>query len=232
MFLVEGIRSVEELLASPVKVVGALATERLAEHPRGSVLRDALAARGVAVQDVTEPELESASETDTPQGVVAIAETPKRSLAGLELAPSARLVVLDAVQDPGNVGTILRTAAALGAAATLALPGTADLWNSKVVRGGMGAQFRHPCLHCTWDELDAFRDRHRIALWGADAGGDPVESIRAPERLALVVGNEGNGLTAASRQRVERLVGLPLAAGAESLNVAVAAGILLYLLRR
>jgi TrmH family RNA methyltransferase len=138
-------------------------------------LLDAAGRRGVDVTYVDEREFASAAETDSPQGVLAIAETPVRRLDDVELPARARLVVLDAVQDPGNVGTILRTAAALEATAVLAMPGTVDLWNAKVVRSAMGALFHSPAFLSTWAELDAFRTRQSVALWGSDAGGTPLE---------------------------------------------------------
>jgi TrmH family RNA methyltransferase len=141
------------------------------------------------------------------------------------------MLVLDGIQDPGNAGTLIRTAAGLGATATVALPGTVDLWNAKVVRSAMGAHFRHPALHCTWDELWLFLSQTGVSLWGADARGTPVEETRPQRRLALAVGNEGAGLTPHVRDATHMLVSLPLADAVESLNVAVAAGILLYHLR-
>ena len=159
----------------------------------------------------------------------AIAEVPDRSLAALAQHASLRVLVLDAVQDPGNVGTIVRTAAALGADATVALPGTVDLWNAKVVRSGMGAHFHHLCLAGTWDDLDAFRRQCPLDLWGADAAGEPVSrATPRPGRVAVVVGNEGAGLSPAARDRVTKLVAIPIARPVDSLNVAVAAGILLH----
>ena len=111
------------------------------------------------------------------------------------------------------------------------MPGTVDLWNAKVVRSAMGSLFHHLTMACTWDELDAFRVRHGFAYWGADAAGERLDELQAPEHLMLAVGNEGNGLTAASRERADRMVALPIAPDVESLNVAVATGILLYQLR-
>jgi TrmH family RNA methyltransferase len=139
--------------------------------------------------------------------------------------------VLDGVQDPGYVGTILRTAAALGAAAVLALPGTVDLWNPKVVRGAMGAHFHHPALQVQVDELLAFLSERSIELWAAQSRGDTLDGIAPPARLAIAVGNEGAGLSDPVREHAQRTVALPLQSGIESLNVAVAAGILLYTLR-
>lgn len=228
----EGIRTIEELLRSALEPVGALVSPQLASTPRGAALRVALDERAVPVLEVTDTDFQSAAETESPQGVLAIARVPARHLDAIVPRDPLRLLVLDALQDPGNTGTILRTAAALGATATVALPGTVDLWNAKVVRSAMGAHFHHPAMTAGWEELDAFRRRHGVAMWAADASGDDIASIRAPERLALVVGNEGGGLSDAARQRAERLVALPIAATVESLNVAVATGIFLYLLRR
>jgi TrmH family RNA methyltransferase len=142
------------------------------------------------------------------------------------------LLVLDAVQDPGNVGTLVRTAAALGADATIALPGTVDLWNAKVIRGSMGASYHHHAMHSSIADLLAFLDSEGVELWGADAAGSPVDQSTPPARLALAVGNEGAGLSSSVRERVTQMVSLPISASVESLNVAVAAGILLYQLRK
>ena len=231
LFTAEGVRTVEELLRSPLRIHGVLVAPQLAEAPRGAALLAALRERGVEILDVSAQEFSSAAETDSPQGVLAIAAVPPHSLDTLDPPPVARIVVLDAVQDPGNVGTIVRTAAALGVAAVVATPGTVDLWNAKVVRSAMGAGFFLPLLPSTWDALDAFRHRESFALWGADASGTAVHELKPPDRLALVVGNEGAGLSAEARQRVDRLAALPIASSVESLNVAVATGILLYQLR-
>jgi RNA methyltransferase, TrmH family len=231
LFVVEGVRASEELVKSPLDVVGALASPQLATNPRGASLRTALESRGTEITDVTDAEFESAAETETPQGILVIAATPKRSLETFAAADPSRLLVLDAVQDPGNVGTLIRTAAGLGATATVALPGTVDLWNAKVVRSAMGAHFLHSAFHCTWDELRLFLDNANVPLWAAEARGTPASRATAPRRLALAVGNEGAGLSPHVQAASSQSVSLPLEGRVESLNVAVAAGILLYELR-
>lgn len=230
LFVSEGVRAVEELLRSPLAIRGTLVAPQLTEAPRGAALLAALRERGVTVEEVPAREFGSAAETESPQGVIAIAEIPSRSFADLPAGWRGVVLVLDGVQDPGNVGTILRSAAALGAVATVALPGTVDLWNAKVVRSGMGAHFRHTAFTTTWADLDAFRSRDSVEVFAADAGGEPVSAVRAPARAALVVGNEGVGLSTEARARAGRSVALPIAPDVESLNVAVATGILLYLL--
>ncbi len=231
LFVAEGVRAVEELLRSGLTIEGALVAPQLGTAPRGQSLRASLEAAGVEVQEVSEKDFRSAAETESPQGVIAIAAIPRQDLNTFEVGARCRVLVLDAVQDPGNVGTIVRTAAALGAAATIALPGTVDLWNPKVIRSSMGAQFVHPVFHASGTELSAFLDRARIELWCADAGGDPITSESVPDRLAIALGNEGSGLSADVRAAAKRVVSLPIASNVESLNVSVAAGIILYQLR-
>ena len=231
LFVAEGVRAVEELLRSGLVIHGAVASPLLAETERGAALAAALSGRGVDGVTVSESEFASAAGTDSPQGILAIAEAPRRELSELELPGRARLLLLDGIQDPGNVGTIVRTAAALGAAATIALPGTVDLWNAKVVRSSMGALFTHPAIACTTDEVETFARRTDLVIWGADAGGETLGGIRPPDRLAIALGNEGNGLSPFVARTASRTIGVPIEPGIESLNVAVSAGIFLYELR-
>jgi len=235
LFVAEGVRTVEELLASGVPVRGALAAPALDGTTRGAALRDALLDRRVPLLDVSDADFASAADTDTPQGILAVGEQP-RVTAGVVLARLADggcALLLDAVQDPGNAGTMLRSAAAFGAAGVIAVTGTVDLWGAKVVRSAMGALFRQPVAHAAWDEVDAALSAAGAELWGADGAGGPASRMAAerPPRLVVAVGNEGAGLSHAAVTRARRLVGIPIAAGVESLNAAVAAGILLYELR-
>ena len=231
LFVAEGVRAVEELLRSSISLRGILVAPQLAGALRGSELLDSARRSGAELVEVDEREFASAAETDSPQGILAIGEIPNTTLSDLRLPDRARLVVLDAVQDPGNVGTILRTAAALDATAVLAMPGTVDLWNAKVVRSAMGALFHRPALMSTWAELDTFLAPNAVALWGADAAGTPLDEMTPPDRLGILVGNEGAGLTPEGLARIEHRVSLPISSAVESLNVAVATGILLYQLR-
>ena len=238
LFVAEGARSVQDLLRSPLVIRAALTVvEPESSHTRELV--PALRERHVEVQEVTAAEFASAADTDSPQGILAIAEIPERDLSAITFGTgnAGRVVVLDALQDPGNVGTIVRTAAALGVVATVALPGTVDLWNAKVVRSSMGALFHAPAIACTWAELDAFRSLNDVELWGAEAGGEPLSVVARdrsaiPPRLAIAVGNEGSGLSAQTRRSAGKLVAVEIGPDVESLNVAVATGIMLYELRR
>ncbi len=227
-FVVEGMRAVEELLASPIRVLGVLCGPQLLDSERGAALRARLGEGGVEVSDVSEREFAGAASTESPQGILAIGEIPTRSLGALDSRTALRVLVLDGVQDPGNAGTMIRTAHALGADATIGLPGTVDVWNAKVVRSAMGSLFRHHVQHADFEEFRSFvQDRH-VECWGADVRGEPVHALAVPARLALVVGNEGAGLSSTVGDLVTQRVSLPMRGDAESLNVAVAAGILLH----
>lgn len=230
LFVVEGVRAVEELLKSRLSITGLLIAPKLVDSARGVALVNDARARNLEVVDLDELEFRSAAETESPQGIVALAAVPSHSLGAIRAANPMRLLLLDAVQDPGNVGTILRTAAALGATATVALPGTVDVWNAKVVRSAMGAHFHHPAFHSSWEDVQSFLETESIPLWAADANGDNLP-WRSPARLALAVGNEGAGLSPEVRHAAAKVVSLPITTTVESLNVAVATGILLHELR-
>lgn len=251
LFLAEGIRLVEELLASPCAPRRALVSARLAESERGRALEAALEA-ACPVERVRERELASVAATETPQGVVVAAEIPRVELSALDInGPEGRewpegvegpedmegaerlyALVLDAVQDPGNFGTLTRTAAAFGARFVAALPGTVDPWNAKAVRSAVGASFHVPIVRPRPAELLSWLREHGFALYGADASGMAVDDVAFSGRCALAVGNEGAGLRRELREAVNTLVAVPMPGRAESLNVGVAAGILTYMITR
>ena len=232
LFRVEGVRAVEDLLASPLRVRLAVAASSLGDAPRGQSLLQAVAAQGIALRQADERELAALADTETPQGILAVARTPAAGLDDLRVeAEPAVVLVLDAVQDPGNFGTLARTAEALGAAGLVALPGTVDPWNPKSVRAAMGSTFRLPVVEAEWDALAPWLREQGARTLAAVVGGEPLGDER-PRRAALVLGNEGAGVGEQTRARADRAVGIPLRGRAESLNVAAAGAVLLYELLR
>ncbi|MEO5800516.1 MAG: RNA methyltransferase, partial [Gemmatimonadales bacterium] len=195
-------------------------------------LRADLEQRGIAVEEVSEAEFATLAATEHPQGIVAVYVPQEWSLDDLLPTPGRPLVILDAVQDPGNVGTIARTAIAFGASGLIALPGTADLENPKTVRGAMGALFRLPHLHADDVALLHWLTTHGVALWATAMDGTPILSGAPPFPVAIVLGNEGAGVRDDLLARADRRVAIPIQPVAESLNVAVAAGIILHQVTR
>jgi TrmH family RNA methyltransferase len=234
--LAEGVRLVEEALAAGLSIRGVAVSPALEATIRGKTLKAALLERGVRVEEHTEAELEAVADTEHPQGVIAVIEPKRWSLGDVRLTPGTTFVTLDGVQDPGNVGTILRTALGLGATGAAALKGTADLTNSKVLRAAMGATFQLPAVAATPEEFIAWAKLQRAQIWIADGSGEPAD--RLPRRtadgppVALVLGNEGAGVSSPLEAAADRRIAIPLVRRVESLNVAVAAGILLYEITR
>jgi len=224
-FLVEGPRVLADLLRAGRPVTLVLYTEEAVAEPDGRALLAKVEAAGIPSERVSEVELRRHADTVTPQGWVAAAPVPDWSWADVV---GGRVLVLDEVRDPGNVGTLIRAAEALGAAAVVALPGTADPWSPKVVRSAAGSSVRLPVLVGPWEEVGpALRDRH-VPLWVAAADGLVMErSQPRPERVALVLGNEGVGVSAPIRQAADRVVAIPMQGAVESLNAAVAGAILM-----
>ncbi|HWA41382.1 MAG TPA: RNA methyltransferase [Gemmatimonadales bacterium] len=231
--LAEGVRLVEEALAAGVTIEGAAVGPALEATDRGRALKAALAAKGTPLEPLGDIELEKLADTDHPQGIIAVIEPRSWSLTDLtqHAAPSTQhtVLVLDGVQDPGNVGAILRSALALGAAGVIALPGTADLLNSKVLRASMGAAFKLPNLHATDQEFRDWAAGAKAAVWTTAMDGTDLTTARRPTGpLAVLLGNEGAGVRADLAATAALRVTIPITPGAESLNVAAAAAILLW----
>jgi TrmH family RNA methyltransferase len=228
--LAEGVRLLEEALAAGIAITGAAVGPALEATERGRALKAALVAKGIPLEAVDDKGIEELADTEHPQGVVAVIEPKGWSLADLTTTdPRRPILVLDGIQDPGNLGTILRSALALGATGVIALPGSADLLNPKVLRGSMGAAFKLPNLHATEEEFTAWCARSKVTLWSTAMDGTDVRGARRPAGpLALLLGNEGAGVRPELAACAAASVSIPIAAGAESLNVAAAAAILLW----
>jgi TrmH family RNA methyltransferase len=226
--LVEGVRLLEEALSAAVPIEGAVTSTALEGTPRGAALKRRLVHAGVPIEEVEDDLLAQLAETEQPQGVVAVVEPRAWTLEAIRPGLRGVVLVLDAVQDPGNVGALARTALGLGAAGLVALPGTADLTNPKALRGSMGALFRLPAVPATTEAFIGWARGAGLSLWTTATDGTPVDRARRDGPIALVLGNEGAGVRPELTVAAAQSVAIPLVAGVESLNVAVAAGIILY----
>lgn len=222
-FVVEGVRLAEEALASGWPVSLAFYTADL--DPRGSQVVAELRSQNVAVDEVSREVMQACSDTQTPQGL--LLELPWRQLP---LPVGASLVViLDQVGDPGNVGTLLRSAAAAGADAAVLAPGTADAFAPKVLRGGMGAQFRLPVLAMDWDQIRGFLTQQALQPFLAEANmGKPFDQVDLTQKLAFIIGGEAEGPSVQARSLGAEPIQIPMPGGIESLNAATAGSLLLF----
>jgi TrmH family RNA methyltransferase len=172
----------------------------------------------------------SAVRTDAPQGIAALVAPPEFSLDQALAAETAPLVVISAgLQDPGNLGTLIRSAEAFGATGFVLLPGTVSLYNQKTLRASAGSAFRLPCVPATPGELFAALSARGItALAAVAADGEPATHQDLTRPSALMLGNEGNGIPEEILRLVGKRVTIPTPGPVESLNAAIAGSILLY----
>ena len=182
---------------------------------------------GVDCVTVSEDVMAAASPMKTPQGVLCICDLPDGSLP--ERLEGHRYVVLEGVQDPGNVGTVLRTADAFEADGVFLLPGCADPYSPKTVRATMGAIFRCPVWQCEPAELKNLLRRSGIRLYGAALREDTLDARAVNyDRAAIAIGSEGRGLSAQVLALCDATVRIPMSPRCESLNAAIAAAVLLW----
>jgi TrmH family RNA methyltransferase len=225
--LVEGVRAVSEALDAGAAPSFAVVSPRLSGSRSGQGLLEELERR-VEVVEVTDAEMEEIGATDQPQGVVMVCRQPTPELKALP--STGRLLVFDAIQDPGNVGTLIRSAVAFALDGVVCLDGTVDPWGAKVVRASAGAAFRIPIWSAGIGEaLDALTAREASVLVASAEGRRPSEVMSGRDGLsALVLGNEGAGVRGEVRSIADGTVAIPMPGAVDSLNVGVAGSILMY----
>ena len=224
--LLDGEHLIEEALGSGVAIEVAAFGERLGNGP----LADRLRREGVKVVLVTDAVLGAVSPVQTPSGVVGIARRPASSLEGVFATKPQLIAVLHDVQDPGNVGAVVRAAEGCGATGVLCSQRTADPFGWKALRGAMGSTFRLPvAAGQPLDEAIATARAGGLRVFATTArGGTPLPDCDLRGPAAVVFGGEGAGLPAAIIEAADARLTIPMKAPVESLNVAIAAALVLY----
>jgi len=219
-FVVEGVRLVEEAVKANWQFQFVLFSDGLSE--RGKELVKTLTANQIEVEETSGDLLQNLSETETPQGILAVLP-----LSNLPIPDSPNFVLIpDQIRDPGNLGTLLRTAAAAGAQAALLPPETTDAFAPKVLRAGMGAHFRLPIHSMTWDEIrEQIKDLH---IYLADMNGRSCWETDLRQPLALIIGGEAEGASEEARKLTAQKIAIPMPGNIESLNAGVAGSVLMF----
>jgi TrmH family RNA methyltransferase len=219
-FVAEGVRLVEEALSAGWPIRFVLYTEGLSG--RGLELITRLESQGCEVEQVSEVLLNSVSETETSQGLLAVLDYSPLALP----QPLDFVFIPDSIRDPGNLGTLLRTAAAAGVQAVFLPPETTDAFAPKVLRAGMGAHFRLPIHSLGWEDI--YVATRALKVYLADMQGSPCWQMDFSQPLALIVGGEAEGATDEARRLADMSVSIPMPGRAESLNAGVAGAILMF----
>jgi len=219
-YIVEGFHLTEEALKNKDQVIHIIKREDV-EIPREWSLDD------VYLVEVTDSVAKEIAETETSQGI--FAHCKQREISGSEQAKWSKLLLVDSVQDPGNIGTMIRTADACGIDAVILGKGCADLYNPKTLRSAQGSHFHLPVIRGNLAEwIEKLKERHIPFFGTALENAVDYRKLDKTESFALLVGNEGSGVHQALLEKTDQNVVIPIFGQAESLNVAVATGILLY----
>lgn len=221
-FLAEGVRLMEEALATNWPVRFVLYSSGLSE--RGQALVAKLQAAGLEVEEVAGDLLQAISETETSQSILAVLDLVQLPIPDL---PNF-LLIPDQIRDPGNLGTLIRTATAAGVQVVLLPPETTDAFAPKVVRAGMGAHFRLPIQSMEWDEIERVCKSANLQVLLADMAGQSCWETDFRKPLALIVGGEAEGASEQARQLANGQVCIPMPGEAESLNAGVAGSVLMF----
>jgi TrmH family RNA methyltransferase len=225
LLLLEGVRLVRDALQAGIRPVVAFYVPDVVEaNPAAQALVTALAQQRVELLACSPAVFATLAETMTPQGIAVVAPLPVLALpAVLRFS-----LVLDGVRDPGNAGTLLRSAEAAGVDGVIFAPETVDPYNEKVVRAAMGAHFRLPLRVCgTWDEAIALLSSVQTIYLADAAARQSYDAVDWTRPAALIVGGEAAGASRAARVAAQPLA-IPMAGGAESLNAAVAGAVILF----
>ncbi len=221
-FLAEGVRLVEEALKAGWPFEFVLYADGLSD--RGRWLQAQLVSEGVETVEVESRLMQSLGDTETSQGILAVLKD------GQVDAPDepSFMVILDSIRDPGNLGTLLRSAEAAGVQTVLLPPETTDPFAPKVVRAGMGAHFRLPIRIVDWERIALIVDSLDLRVYLAEAGGQSCWEADLRQPLALVIGGEAEGASETARKLAQQSLGIPMLGNTESLNAAVAGSLLMF----
>lgn len=221
-FVVEGVRLFEEAVDSSWPMRFVLFDESLSE--RGKLKVESLISQGVDVEEVSTSVMKAISETEAPQGILAVLESTQ-----LPITNSLNFILIpDQIRDPGNLGTLLRSAAATGAQAVLIPPETTDAFAPKVLRSGMGAHFKLPIHSMSWDEIRNVIKSAGLQVFIADMDGQSCWEVDLRQPVALVIGNEAEGASESARGVANGKISIPMSGMMESLNAGVAGSVLMF----
>ena len=227
LFLCEGLRLCETAIDSRFEIQTAFVTRKMLDDSRGKSLVEKLNDR--ICFEVSEQVFRKISETDNPQGILFVMKIPSQRIDSKKILDrkNALIVCLDRIQDPGNLGTILRTSLAVGVDGIFLLDGSVDIYSGKAIRSSMGAIFRLPnIVNISRDEFLKITDGRNVFATSANASEKYFEVDFSNETI-LVFGNEANGIDSQILDRSKK-ISIPMKNSVESLNVAVSASIILY----
>ncbi|MBL8090344.1 MAG: RNA methyltransferase [Anaerolineales bacterium] len=218
LFVIEGVRLFEEAVDSNWEIKFVLYDETLSE--RGKKKLESL--KNIEVEEVSASVMKSISETESPQGILAVLK-----FSQLPTSDSLNFVLIpDQIRDPGNLGTLLRSATATGVGAVLIPPDTTDAFAPKVLRSGMGAHFKLPIQEASWEEIGQVVKDMNVLI--ADMDGKSCWETDLTKPTVLIIGSEADGASESARKLANGKISIPMSGDIESLNAGVAGSVLMF----
>lgn len=228
-FIIEGPHLIEMAMASGSLVKKAFFTSSFSAKKEGQRLLREISKKTVEIFEVTDRILNKLTDTETPQGIIAIASYTHRNLREIRFRSVPLIVVIDGVQEPGNLGTIIRTSDAAGADAVIILRGTCDPFMQKTIRATAGSIFNIPVIHAETDKLLKWLASEKIHLIVTDVDAKvSIFDADFKNAVAFVFGNEAHGVSNSMKKNADSILKVPIIGKAESLNVAASAAVCLY----
>lgn len=232
VFVVEGLRIFMDAINSASELVEKIYMSETFYNTDFPVIaeKNGLSPEADRIEIVKDSVFDAISGTVSPQGILCVVKKPEHSLKDILNASSGKYLLLENIQDPGNLGTMVRTAEAAGISGIILSRDTADIFNPKVTRATMGSIFRVPFVYCE-DFTGAINElkKNGIDVYAAYLhGGRPYGEIAFPDHYAIMIGNEGNGLTDEAVNSASERVFIPMQGQIESLNAAIAAAVLMF----
>lgn len=226
----EGARLVDEALRSSIHLEALIYTTVFSESERGEALLARVARAHVRGALVPEAIMRTICDTESPQGVVALGGRPRFELDDVLRGENPLVVALDGLQDPGNVGTVIRAAEAAGASGVVTTPGTAEVYGPKALRASMGSAFRLPIVRRIPIDLvsDEIGKLDGVVVGAVADGSIAYTEFNWKRPTMVVIGNEGAGLSSDALSSIAETVSIPLASPVESLNAGIAAAVILF----
>ncbi|HOV25979.1 MAG TPA: 23S rRNA (guanosine(2251)-2'-O)-methyltransferase RlmB [Pseudobacteroides sp.] len=229
LFIAEGLRFVEESVKEKALIDKIVVSNTFLEGKSAMDIMDRIRNMGLPCYVVSDKIFKEISDTQTPQGILAVIKK-KDALIGDIIKSSNKIVMLESLQDPGNMGTIIRTADAAGMTGIILSKGCVDVYNRKVLRSTMGSIFHLP-IHRTDDFIGTIKELKAkgIKVYASHLEGSiNYYDIDECQNTAVIIGNEANGISDEAAMAADCLIKIPMPGKAESLNASVAAGILMY----
>lgn len=220
-FLLESIRGIEEGLKTGFMPLNIILKE-------GTDIPESIDQDGLPQIVLTEELFNKISQTEKSQGVIGVYGFLEYKLKDLM---KKKVLFLDSIQDPGNLGTIIRTGAALGIGGILLGPGCVDLYNDKVLRSSLGGLFSLPIVNVEYDDLKLFK-KNNYNIIAMDLEGIKLSDYTFQEKTVIIIGNENKGISEAARKLTDSFINIPISKGMESLNASIAAAIVMYELNK